>query len=34
MMPMRSGLFLAVFDELADPPVVAGLSAGRRKPAA
>ena len=28
MMPMRSGLFLLVFDELAGPAVVAGLSAG------
>ncbi len=28
MMPMRSGLFLPVFDELADPAAVAGLSAG------
>lgn len=27
VMPMRSGLFLPLFDELADPAVVAGLSA-------
>jgi hypothetical protein len=34
MMPLRSGLFLPVFGELADPAVVAGLSVGARRPAA
>jgi hypothetical protein len=28
-MPLRSGLFLPVLDEFADPTVVAGLSVGR-----
>jgi hypothetical protein len=28
MMPLRSGLFLPIFGELADPTVVAGLSVG------
>jgi hypothetical protein len=32
MMPMRSGLFLPLFDELADPAIIARLSAEQNRP--